>query len=765
MKSKIMPKMLTVPKITIIFGIMELSECLFTGSGYMKWMEEVNKEEGRYQNVLAFDDYMKLFEKNPEKELRPTNIYLRDMFDYFGKSENGAYNLFTRSHADAPPVHGQIKTQEKIHQFLNNFMEEGFNNKFILLIGPNGSSKSSLIKKIMLAAEDYSCTDEGSLFSFSWVFPIDQFVKGSLGLSSTAGDKNINSYAFLEDKDISAIITSELKDHPLLLIPIKTRQKLIDDAFKNDGSRLETIRKSYLYNGDLSQRNRLIFDALLKNYKGSFLEVFKHIRVERLFINRRYSIGATTIEPQLHVDANLQQITMDRRLASLPPSLQSLNLFSISGEVVLANRGILEFSDLLKRPLDTFKYLLMTMESKTINLHGILTELDIFFIGSSNEIHFAAFKQHPDFNSFKGRFNFLRVPYLMNYREEEKIYIEQITKLKEEASFEPHSLTSLCLWSVMTRMRAPSAKNFRDEKLGKIAEALSPIEKCFLYADKETPDAFDSESRQILKAGIDEIHDEYENDTMYEGKFGISPREVKQIIYDLAYGHKTVTFVEVLEYLRELIEKKAEYDFLNISHQGEYHNPKKFIDLIETWNLDLLDNEVRESLGLVDERSYEDYISKYIVSINALIKGEKVKNNVTGKFEAPDSYFIKEFESNIHMNEVPEKFRSNLIARLGAYALDNRGKPIVYSEVFEDIVHLLQESFRKEQKKIIDKVGMNLVLYLAEKKENINQNIPKDVKEMIMNIIRALQEKYNYSEEGAISSLLYLLKMRYDSQR
>lgn len=55
-----------------------------------------------------------------------------------------------------------------------------------------------------------------------------------------------------------------------------------------------------------------------------------------MFINRRYSIGATTIEPQLHVDANLQQITMDRRLASLPPSLQSLNLFSISGEVVLA---------------------------------------------------------------------------------------------------------------------------------------------------------------------------------------------------------------------------------------------------------------------------------------------------------------------------------------------------------------------------------------------------------------------------------------------
>lgn len=730
----------------------------------MKWMEEVNKEEGRYKNVLAFEDYMKLFEKNPEKELRPTNIYLRDMFDYFGKDENGSFSLFTREHADAPPVQGQLKTQNKIYQYLQNFMEEGFNNKFILLIGPNGSSKSSLIKKIMLAAEDYSMSDEGSLFTFSWIFPIDQFVKGSLGLSSTGSEKNVNTYAFLEDKDISAILSSELKDHPLLLIPIKTRQKLIEDAFSGDGSRLETIRKSYLYNGDLSQRNRLIFDALLKSYKGNFQEVFKHIRVERLFINRRYSIGATTIEPQLHVDANLQQITMDRRLASLPPSLQSLNLFSLSGEVVLANRGILEFSDLLKRPLDTFKYLLMTMESKTINLHGILTELDIFFIGSSNEIHFSAFKQHPDFNSFKGRFNFLRVPYLMNFREEEKIYAEQISKLKEEAIFEPHALSSLCLWSVMTRMRASVAKNFQDEKLGKIAEVLSPLEKSLLYADKETPDSFDSESRQILKMGIEEIHSEYDNDSMYEGKFGISPREVKQIIYDLAYTHKSVTFVEVLEYLKELLDKKAEYDFLNISPQGDYHHAGSFISLIETWNLDKLDTEVRESLGLVDERSYEDYISRYILSINAVIKGEKVKNNVTGKFEAPDSYFIKEFESNVHMNEDAEKFRSNLIARLGAYALDHRGQPIIYSEVFEDLVDLLQESFRKEQKKIIDKVGRNLVLYLAEKKGG-HHNVETEVRDMIINIIQTLQNKYHYSENGAISSLQYLLKMRYDTQR
>lgn len=117
------------------------------------------------------------------------------------------------------------------------------------------------------------------------------------------------------------------------------------------------------------------------------------------------------------------------------------------------------------------------------------------------------------------------------------------------------------------------------------------------------------------------------------------------------------------------------------------------------------------------------------------------------------------------MNEVPEKFRSSLIARLGAYSLDHRGKAIVYGDVFEDIVHLLQESFRKEQKKIIDKIGKNLVVYLAEKKEYTGSNIDTDVREQIIMVVKSLQEKYHYTENGAISSLQYLLKMRYDTQR
>ena len=139
----------------------------------MDWLEEVNNEEEKFDQVCSFDEYMKTFEERPSRELRTTSMYLKDMFDFYGKSEKGGFNLFKKAHPNSPPLAGQEKAQQRIYQNLVNFNEEGFNNKFILLVGPNGSSKTSLIKKIMMTAEEYSHEDDGALYSFSWIFPID----------------------------------------------------------------------------------------------------------------------------------------------------------------------------------------------------------------------------------------------------------------------------------------------------------------------------------------------------------------------------------------------------------------------------------------------------------------------------------------------------------------------------------------------------------------------------------------------------------------
>jgi len=727
----------------------------------MEWISKIQEQDNQQAAILSFSEYMDIFSKFPSREIRQSSWYLRDMFDYFGKNEDGkGYKLFSTSFPQSAPVYGQFRTQEHIYQNLINFTEEGFNNRFLLLIGPNGSSKTSLIRKIMAGARHYSKLEEGALFTFSWVFPIDQLTKGNLGLTQSKEIKDIKSYAKIEDKDIAAILQSELKDHPLLLLPIEARQDFIDNALADDPDRLNSLKKSYIYNSDLSKRNRLVYDALLKSYQGDHLEVLKHIRVERFFIDREQSSSAVTIEPQFHVDAKLQQITMDRRLSSLPPSLQSLNLFNTSGENIFANRGILEFSDLLKRPIDTFKYLLSTIESHSINLQGILTELDIFFIGSSNELHLGNFKKHPDYKSFKGRLNFIRVPYLLNYHEEEKIYQEQIKNLKDITYFEPRALQALCLWAVMTRIRQADPAHYAHEQLGKLATNMSPLDKA-LFLDKGTmPRDTSSEDQQILTLGRETIESEYENDPIYEGIFGVSPREMKQIIYDLASESPSITYVNILEYLMQLSQRKTEFDFLNIESKTDYHNSLKCLAHIEQYLNYKFDNDLRSSLSLVDETRYEEFIGNYISNISALMKDEKVKNPITGKFEEAKDYLIKEFEQSIELKEDPANFRSNLIGKLGAYSLDNPQNQIVYTEVFSDLVKRLKESFREEQQTIIKRVSENLIFFEREQQDSSQKLLSPEARQEIERILGNLKAM-GYSQQGAIGQINHLIRFMY----
>ncbi len=683
------------------------------------------------------------------------------MLTYFGLKEDKTYKLFEEKDSNSNSVFGQGKVVEAIVNELVMFQEEGFNNKFILLVGPNGSAKTSIVKRLMRGAEKYSECDEGVLYTFSWIFPIENITKGTLGLKSYQNNDEISSFAYLEDKHISAIIHSELNDHPLLLIPTKYRRKLIDNLISDNPNYLKSVKKSYLYNSDLSKKNHVIYDALLQNYKGKHQDVLKHIRIERLHISKRYSIGASTIEPQLHIDARMQQITMDKRLASLPPSLQSLNLFSIQGELIFSNRGILEYSDLLKRPLDTFKYLLTTIENKHINLQGILTELDILFIGTSNEIHFNAFKQHPDFNSFKERFNFIRVPYLTNYKDEKKIYYEQISNIKYKSNFEPHALSTLCLFAVMTRLRPSQPKNYKSKKLSDVMTKINPLEKALILAKKDYPSNITVESKQLIDSHYKEIINEFENDNLYEGKFGLSPREIKKVIYKLARKYKNITFIEVIDYLDKKILNNESYDFNSIPPREDYHNTARFIDLIKEYQLNIFDKELRDSLGMIDDRSYEDYISKYINNINAYIKGEKIKNNITGKFEEYNQFFIKEFENNIELKENSDNFRSHLLSKLGAYSLDNPGQKIVYTQVLSDITKKLKEAFHNEQKKVIENIYENLIHYEKEKDHKDLKSLNNDIKKQIDTTLDNLKNQYGYGQSGAISLLKYLMKQRY----
>ena len=174
------------------------------------WLEEANSTKDYQSEILSFSSYFEQFQSNPDKELRSTCKYLLDMINFFGKCEKGLYNLFSQQQPDSPAVFGQQTPEKSIIENLINFLEEGINNKFILLVGPNGSSKSSIVKKIMKGSEIYSESYEGALYSFSWIFPIENYV--------APRDSNIpyNMYGFFY-----TIFRNGSLDIPVLSEPIQ----------------------------------------------------------------------------------------------------------------------------------------------------------------------------------------------------------------------------------------------------------------------------------------------------------------------------------------------------------------------------------------------------------------------------------------------------------------------------------------------------------------------------------------------------------------
>ena len=230
-----------------------------------------------------------------------------------------------------------------------------------------------------------------------------------------------------------------MRDHPLLMIPQENRKEFLSKLVGEDkANALWEQMPHYLTQGDLCHRCKQIFDVLLTANGGDYRKVLSHVQVERIYFARRYRKGLVTIEPQMHVDAQYHQLTYNKSMGQLPASLQSLNLFTLTGDLVDGNRGLIEYSDLLKRPVDSFKYLLGACETGSVNVGNSIAYVDTVMIGSTNEMQLDAFKEFPDFTSFKARIELIRVPYLLSVSEEKQIYASQLAQMSGDKHLAPH---------------------------------------------------------------------------------------------------------------------------------------------------------------------------------------------------------------------------------------------------------------------------------------------------------------------------------------
>lgn len=714
----------------------------------------------REKALLSFGEYLSQVLKAPTIQCRDTARYIRDCFLHYGTEEvSRPYGKRTRYRLfDCPfdegrdPLIGQEEVQERVFGLLTDFVNDGATQKLILLHGPNGSAKSSFVRCLMRALEDYSRLPEGALYTFNWVFPTGKISKGGIGFSGSMAAADLPTFAHLTESEIDARLTNELRDHPLLLLPTPERRSLLDKIFAETSLR----PPASLYDGELSPKARTIFEALLKAYHGDLSEVLKHVQVERFYVSRRYRTAAVTVNPQMRVDAGMRQLTQDRNLASLPPSLQNLNIYEAMGDLVDANRGLIEYNDLLKRSPEAFKYLLSTCEDGRVSLDLMSFQMNAVFIGSTNEKYLNAFKETPDFSSFKARIELIQVPYLRDYKLEQHIYADQVSPERVDRPVAPHTDTVLALWAILTRLQPPRAEG-QPKAVMEVVSKLTPIQKARLYADGIVPPGLPRDVANALRAAVPEIYRETTQHPVYEGRFGASPRELRAALLSANRrpGYRSLTPMAVFEELDALCDQQSVYEFLRLESERGYRAPRAAIQVVRNWYLETVEDELHGAMGLVDSVRTLELFTQYIDHVNHYLRKEKRLDAVTGQYQDPDEKLMSEIEGRLGVSpDDRDDARAGVMHRIAAWRMENPEAPLDYQIIFNAQLAKITDAFYAEKRSVADRIKRNMLRYLVEERPGLNE----DEVAQVERTLNALETDYGYARPCAIDVVGFVLK-------
>ena len=308
----------------------------------------------------------------------------------------------------------------------------GTERRVILLHGPVGSSKSTIARLIKRGLEEYSRTPEGALYTYDWVIPE--------ALQQVAGGQTT--------------FKCPMHEEPLRLIPVEWRDKALLELGINLPGKTQVHIE-----GDLDPACRLIFRELMAHYKGNWAEVVKHIRCRRLILSEQDRVGIGTFQPKDEKNQDSTELTGDinyRKIAEFG-SDSDPRAFNFDGEFNIANRGCIEFIEVLKLDV-AFLYDLLgaSQEHKIKPKKFAQTDIDEVILGHTNEAEYKKLLSNEFMEALRDRTVKIDIPYITRVSEEQRIYAKDYNAAKIRGKhIAPHTLETAAMWAVLTRLEDP----------------------------------------------------------------------------------------------------------------------------------------------------------------------------------------------------------------------------------------------------------------------------------------------------------------------
>ncbi len=561
-------------------------------------------------------------------------------------------------------------------------MGYGPEKRVILLHGPVGSAKSTIVRLLKKGAEHYSRTPQGALYTFSWK---DDSVEGGW-------------------------IDDPVHDDPLKLVPDEMRAQIAADLSSDDF----TVR----IKGELSPLSRFMYKRKLEEYGGDWSKVIGDIRVKRIVLSEKDRVGIGTFQPKDEKNQDSTELTGDvnyRKIAQYG-SDSDPRAFNFDGEFHVANRGIIEFVEVLKLDV-AFLYDLLTasQEHKIKPKKFPQCDIDEVIIGHTNEPEYRKLQNNEFMEALRDRTIRIDIPYCTRLSNEVRIYTKDFNNERIEGKFiAPHTVEMAAMWGILTRLEDPKKAS------------LSKLQKLKLYNGRAIPGFTEDNVKELRK------------EARREGLEGISPRYIQDKISN-ALVKDTHNTINPFMVLNELAGGLKHHSLVS-----DEETRKGYLELLAEVKQEyenIVKTEVQKAIS-ADEDAISRLCSNYIDNIKAYTQKEKVKNRFTGEYEEPDERLMRSIEEKIDIPEArKDDFRREIMNYIGALSLD--GKSFDYRSN-ERLHRALERKLFEDQKDSI-------------KLSSLVSNVMDESTQEKIDVVKArLIRDYGYNDESASDVLQFV---------
>lgn len=569
----------------------------------------------------SFADYLGLLKKDP-RPLRTSFQRVHDMILSYGVEE---YTLFREKllhyrffedpfEGGKDAIFGLDKPLMRLVATLKAAAHRlGPERRILLLHGPVGSAKSTIARLLKKGLEAYSRTEEGKLFTFYW-------------------------------KTKEGPLPCPMHEEPLLLLPKEIRNEFLEE--------LRHLHPEYPYplelEGDLCPVCRFQMREALARHGGDLAKVLEEeIVVKRLVLSEKDRIGIGTFQPKDEKNQDSTELTGDinYRKVAIYGSDSDPRAFNFDGELNIANRGLVEFIEILKLDV-AFLYDLLTasQEHKIKSKKFAQTDIDEIILGHTNEPEYRKLQANEYMEALRDRTIKIDVPYILRVSDEVKIYQRDFSKVRAK-HIAPHTLEMAATWAVLTRLEPPKRAG------------LTLMQKLKLYDGKLLPGWTEEAVRELMA------------EAKREGLEGISPRYIQDKISNVLVTSEEPC-INPFMVMNELEEGLKHHSLISDEKTRERY--KALLQEVKAEYAEIVKNEVQRAIA-ADEEALNRLFHNYIDHVKAYVLGEKVKNPYTGAPEPPNERLMRSIEERI---EIPESrkddFRREIMNYIGALALEGR---------------------------------------------------------------------------------------------